>query len=395
MKVPQRLSVRVAALILVIAVVLVMAPRPGGRAYALEIKARAAVLMDYESGRIIFSQNPDVQLPPASVTKLMTMLLIAESIDSGRAKWDDLIRTSKNAAGMGGSQVYLREGEEMTLAEMTKAIAMVSANDASTAVAEYLYGSVELFIQKMNQRAQELGLKNTNFQNEHGLPDPKHYSSAHDLALIARELIRHPKILEWTSTWISYLRDGEFFLRNTNDLIQSYRGADGLKTGHTEEAGYCLCATAEVEGLRFISVIMGAETNQVRVDESTKLLNYGFRNFARAAVASQGEKLGTIRVRRGNPQDVPVGTSTDYAVLVERGKERFIETKLLPEEQIKLPLKRGQQIGTLIVMSGKEEVGRTAVVALQDVKQANFVVRFFRWLGDVVRGWFGRGAKGE
>jgi len=257
MKVPQKLSVRVAALILVIAVVLVMAPRPGGRAYALEIKARAAVLMDYESGRIIFSQNPDVQLPPASVTKLMTMLLIAESIDSGRAKWDDLIRTSKNAAGMGGSQVYLREGEEMTLAEMTKAIAMVSANDASTAVAEYLYGSVELFIQKMNQRAQELGLKNTNFQNEHGLPDPKHYSSAHDLALIARELIRHPKILEWTSTWISYLRDGEFFLRNTNDLIQSYRGADGLKTGHTEEAGYCLCATAEVEGLRFISVIMG------------------------------------------------------------------------------------------------------------------------------------------
>jgi len=393
MKVPQKLSVRAVALILIIAAVLVLVPQPGGKAYALEIKARAAVLMDAQSGRVIFSQEPDAKLPPASVTKLMTMLLIMESVDGGRAQWDDPIRTSRYAAGMGGSQIYLREGEEMTLAEMTKAIAMVSANDASTAVAEYLYGSVELFIKQMNQRAQELGLKNTNFQNEHGLPDPNHYSSAYDLALVARELLQYPKILEWTSTWISYLRNGEFFLRNTNDLIQSYRGADGLKTGHTEEAGYCLCATAEIEGLRFISVILGTETNQVRVDETTKLLNYGFRNFARAAVAKQGEELGTVRVRKGSPQDVPVGTGADYEVLVERGKERFIETRLLPmpNDQIKLPLKKGQQVGTVVVMSGKEEVGRTAAVALQDVKQANFVVRFFRWLSDVVRGWFGRG----
>lgn len=390
MKVPQKLSVRAAALILIIAAVLILVPCPGGNAYALEVKARAAVLMDFQSGRVIFSQNQDAKLPPASVTKLMTMLLIMESVDTGRAKWDDLIRTSKNAAGMGGSQIYLREGEEMTLAEMTKAIAMVSANDASTAVAEYLYGSVEFFIEKMNQRAQALGLKNTSFQNEHGLPNPKHYSSAYDLALVARELLQHPKILEWTATWISYLRDGQFFLRNTNDLIQSYRGADGLKTGHTEEAGYCLCATAEIEGLRFISVILGAETNQVRVDETTKLLNHGFRNFARAAVAAQGEELGTIRLRKGNPQDVPVGTSTDYEVLVERGKERFIETRLQPDAQIKLPVKKGQKIGTVIVMSGKEEVGRTAAVALRDVKQANPVVRFFRWLSDVVRGWFGK-----
>lgn len=392
MHAPRKKLVKVVTFMVIISIILILAPRPGDKAYALEINARSVVLMDYESGRVIYSQEPNIKVPPASVTKLMTMLVIVESVESGRANWDDPVRASRKAASMGGSEIYLREGEEMALADLTKAIAIVSANDACTAVAEYLYASTDLFVERMNERAQELGLRNTHFANEHGLPDPNHYSSAYDLALIARELLKHPKILEWTSTWIAYLRDGKFLLRNTNDLIQQYRGADGLKTGHTEEAGYCLCATAMIDGLRFISVIMGTESNETRVEESTKLLNYGFRNFAQAAVAKQGEKLGTIRVRRGSPQNVPVGTSEDFKVLVERGKERFIETKLLPlpDAQIKLPVKKGQQIGTVVVMSGNEEVGRTEAVALQDVKQANFIVRFFRWLADVVRGWFGK-----
>lgn len=376
-----------AAIVLAVMFSPVSFPRPVS---GLTIAARSAVLLDYESGRVLFEQNAHERLPPASVTKVMTLLLIMEAVESGRAGWNDPIQTSALAAGMGGSQIYLREGETFSLSEMTKAIAMVSANDASAAVAEHLYGSVDEFVDRMNARARELGLKDTHFQNEHGLPDPNHYSSAYDLAVISRELIRHPKILQWTSTWISHLRGGKFFMRNTNELIQKYRGADGLKTGHTDEAGFCLSATAKREGLRLVSVILGAESDAVRVAQTSNLLNYGFSNFARVVAARKGRQVGTVRIPEAGQPNVAVAAPQDFGVLVERGRERYIDKKVVPLARVKLPARKGEPVAELIVLSGNKEVGRTRLVAMTDVRRANFIVRFFRWLSDMVKGLFRR-----
>lgn len=359
-------------------------------ASALTVKAKSAVLIDFESGQVLYEQDSHRRLPPASVTKVMTMLLIVEAVEAGRVRWDDEVVTSAEAAGMGGSQIYLREGETMTLAEMTKAIAVVSANDSSAAVAEHIYGTIEDFVAAMNRRGKELGLKDTHFQNEHGLPDPGHYSSAYDLAVISRELLRHPKILEWTSTWITYLRDGKFFMRNTNELIQRYRGADGLKTGHTDEAGYSLSATARREGFRLVSVILGTSSNEVRIQETTRLLNYGFRNFARVAVIRKGESLGTVRIDQASPSNVSVVAPREFGVLVERGRERYIEKKVVPLPKLRPPIRKGEPVAELVVTSGRKEVGRTRLVALQDVRRANFIVRFFRWIAGLIRGLFRR-----
>lgn len=351
------------------------------KARALTIDARAAILIDAESGGVLYEQNADERLPPASVTKVMTMLLVMEAVDSGRAHWNDQVKTSAFAAGMGGSQVYLKEGEVFSLADMTKAIAMASANDASTAVAEYLYGTEQDFIDEMNKRAHQLGLKNTHFQNAHGLPDPKHYSSARDLSIISRELLKHPKILQWSSTWISSFRGGTFMLRNTNELIQRYPGADGLKTGHTSEAGFCLSGTAKREGFRLLTVTLGAKTNEQRIVQTSRLLDYGFRNYARVVVARKGRQLGTVRVPQASRRNVPVAVPADFGVLVERGRERYVDTRLVALHKLRLPVKKGKPIGELVVLSGKREVGRTQVVALQDVRRANFLLRFFRGIG--------------
>lgn len=367
-----------AVLLTVIVAAGVALPR---KARALTIDVKSAILVDSESGGVLFEQNADERLPPASVTKVMTMLLVMEAVDSGRAHWNDPVKTSAFAAGMGGSQVYLKEGEVLSLADMTKAIAMASANDASTAVAEHLYGTEEDFIGAMNKRARQLGLKNTHFQNAHGLPDPKHYSSARDLSIISRELLKHPKILQWSSTWTSSLRGGEFMLSNTNDLIKRYPGADGLKTGHTSEAGFCLSGTAKREGFRLITVILGAKTNEQRVAQTTRLLDYGFRNYARVVVARKGRQLGTVRVAEAGRQNVPVAVPADFGVLVERGRERYVDTRLVALRKLKLPVRKGKPIGELIVLSGKREVGRTQVVALQDVRRANFLLRFLRGIG--------------
>ena len=244
----------------------------------LTVDARAAVLMDPVSGKVLYAQNENLRLPPASVTKVMTMLLILEAVDRKKVSWDEKIIVSATAAGMGGSQVYLKEGEEFTLRELFKTIAVVSANDASAAVAEYLYGSIEDFVDAMNLKARNLGLKNTHFANETGLPDPGHYSSAYDLAVMSRELLKYPEVLKFTSIWLDTFRDGQFTLRNTNELLKVYRGADGLKTGHTAEAKFCLAATAKKGEFRLLSVIMGASSDAKRVAETKKLLDYGYRN---------------------------------------------------------------------------------------------------------------------
>ncbi len=360
--------------------------------FAFSIDARAAVLMDPLSGKVLFEQNKDQRWPPASVTKVMTMLLIMEAIDSGRVKWSDSIRTSALAAGMGGSQVYLKEGEEFSLAEMFKTIAVVSANDASTAVAEYLYGSDRDFIEAMNKKAKALGLKNTHFVNETGLPDPNHYSSAYDLALISKELLKYPEVLKYTSIWMDTFRNGEFQLRNTNELIRVYRGTDGLKTGHTEEAKYCLAATAKKGNLRLLSVILGAVSDGKRIAETRRLLDYGFRNYQWELIKKADQELGKVYLNGARPEMTPVELKENFGVLVERGREKLVETELTPIANLEYPIKAGGKIGLLKAIYHGEVLAETPVYTTVEVKKVNFLVRGWRWFRDLLRGFLKREA---
>ncbi len=358
---------------------------------AFSIDARAAVLMDPVSGRVLYAQNEDQRLPPASVTKVMTMLLIMEAVDSGRVRWDEMVRTSAEAAGMGGSQVYLREGEEMTLREMFKAIAVVSANDASAAVAEHLYGSIQDFIDAMNERAKALKLENTHFQNETGLPDPNHYSSAYDLAVMSRELIvKHPAVLEYTSIWLDSLRGGAFVLKNTNDLLRAYRGTDGLKTGHTDEAKFCLSATAQKGDFRLISVILGAASNAKRVSETRRLLDYGYRNFEWKTIRDSKQVAGQVYIREAQKREVPVKVKRDFRVLVERGKNVAVAAKLVADPKLKFPIPAGGRVGTIRAILDGKEIGRAPLYSTEKVNRANIFTRAWRWIWDTIGGWLGR-----
>lgn len=345
--------------------------------------AKAGVLIEAETGRVIFARNEHERLPPASVTKVMTMLLIMEAVDGGKASLDEEITTSRNAAGMGGSQIYLREGEVLSLEKMLEAIAIVSANDASTAVAEHLYGSTEAFIDAMNRRAEALGLKNTHFVNETGLPDLNHYTSVYDVALISQELIvKHPGVLKYTAIKTDSIRNGEFVLWNTNRLIGEFPGADGLKTGHTQEAGFCLAATAKREDMRLISVVFGAPSNAERLRLTRTLMETGFRNYIRSVVAKKGEVAGEVRINEAIGQ-VPVVLAKDLAIVVERN--RLAEVKkdlaLIPKTA---PLPKGAVVGSLVAKVDDEIVGQAPVATEAPVGRANFLVRLWwslvRWV---------------
>lgn len=359
-------------------------------AEAFSIDAKAAVLMEPVSGKVLYAQNEHERLPPASVTKVMSMLLIMEAVDSGRIGWEEKIITSTTAAGMGGSQIYLKEGEEMTLRDMFKAIAVVSANDASTAVAEHLYGSDVDFVDAMNARAKKLKLKNTHFANETGLPDPDHYSSAYDLAVISRELLKYPEVLKFTSIWMDSLRDGKFILRNTNELIRVYQGADGLKTGHTSEAKYCLAATAKRGDFRLLSVILGAESDAARVAQTKRLLDYGFRNFQWKPVFESKKVIGRVYIKGAKQEQVPVRLRSDFGVVVERDKESEVTTEITPVKNIKLPIKSGTRIGTVSALVDGKIIGQAPVYAAEDVEKANFLVRGWRWILDFFKKLFGK-----
>lgn len=357
--------------------------------YGFSINAKAAVLMDPASGGVLYSQDEHQRLPPASVTKVMTMLLVLEAVHQGRVKWDEMIRTSANAYGMGGSQVYLKEGEEFSLQEMFKAIAVVSANDASAAVAEHLYGSVPDFVDAMNERAQQLGLKDTHFANETGLPDPAHYSSAYDLAVISRELLKYPEVLKYTSIWLDSFRDGKFILRNTNELIRAYRGADGLKTGHTAEAKFCLSATAKKGDFRLLGVILGAASDAERVQQTKRLLDYGFRNYQWKLIQKSGE-IGTVYIREAQPDRVRVQLKSDFGAVVPRGTDQLIQTKILPDKRIKLPVNPGQAIATIKAFVNGKEVASAPAYSMVKARQANFIIHWWRTLWDFIYGLFNR-----
>lgn len=347
--------------------------------------SRSAVLMDAATGQVLFEKNSHEKLPPASVTKVMTMLLIMEAVDSGKVKWSDKIKTSENAASMGGSQIFLQVGEEMTLEEMMKGIAVASGNDASVAVAEHLAGSVDEFVRQMNERAAQLGLKDTHFANVNGLPVENHYSSAYDIAVISRELLKHERILKWTSIYSDYLRKGSekpFWLVNTNKLVRFYQGMDGLKTGFTAEARYCLSATAKRDQFRLISVVMGAPTSPIRNKEISQMMDWGFANYRSETVYKAGQVVETALVDKGETPKVPLVAKDTVGVVVKKGQHKEAITRQVEIGDIQAPLHKGQVVGVITASRKGEIVAKSDIVVASDVPKARFLTILGRTIND-------------
>nr|WP_240159552.1 D-alanyl-D-alanine carboxypeptidase family protein [Paenibacillus aceris] len=318
--------------------------------------AQSAVLMDADTGTVIAEKNKDAKLPPASITKIMTMLLIMEAIDKGNIKMDEKVRVSEYAASMGGSQIFLEPGEEMTVQEMLKGIAMASGNDASVAMAEKIAGSEENFVQMMNERAQQLGMKNTHFSNCNGLPVANHYTTANDIAVMSRELLKHEEITKFTGAYQDYLRKESptpFWLVNTNKLVRFYSGADGLKTGYTSEAKFCLSATAKRDNLRVVAVVLGEPNTKTRNAEVTKLFDYAFAQFTNYPLFKSGDSLGSFTVNKGQVSTVPLVAKQNYSILMKKGTATDnIRHELQLDPNLRAPITMGQPIGKIVVYSG-------------------------------------------
>lgn len=338
--------------------------------------ANSAVVIDADTGTIIFDKNKDAKLPPASITKIMTMLLIMEALDQGKIKMDEKVRTSEYAASMGGSQIFLEPGEEMTVNDMLKGIAMASGNDASVAMAEKLGGSEEGFVRMMNERAQQLGLKNTHFANPNGLPIDNHYSSAYDIALMSKELMKHEEITQFTGVYQDYLRKETpkpFWLVNTNKLVRFYSGADGLKTGYTSEAKFCLSATAKRDNFRVIAVVMGEPDTKTRNAEVTKLFDFAFSQYTNMPIYKTGDAIGELKISKGETPVVPLTAKHPYSVLLKKGDEGSgIRHEVQLADNVKAPVTAGQPIGKIVVYKGDQVLTEFALEAPADVRKAGF-----------------------
>ncbi|WP_026585155.1 D-alanyl-D-alanine carboxypeptidase family protein [Bacillus sp. J33] len=346
---------------------------------------KSAILIERDTGSILYDKNSGEQLPPASMTKVMTMLLIMEAIDEGKLSWDEKIRTSEYAASMGGSQIFLEPGEEMTTKQMLQGIAIGSGNDASVAMAERIAGSEEAFVEMMNKKAKELGLKNTNFQNPTGLPAENHYSTAHDMAIMAKELLKYEDITEFTGTYEAYLRedtDKKFWLVNTNRLVRFYPGVDGLKTGFTSEAKYCLTATAQKDGMRVIAVVFGAPTSKERNAQVTKMLDYAFSQYKTHPMYERNHALGKVSVSKGEKKQVEALTSEPISLLTKKGEGiEDIEQKVTLNKNIKAPVQKGDKIGTLTLKKDGKTLVESPLVAKEDSKEATWWTLFKRSMG--------------
>lgn len=339
----------------------------------LNLESGGAVLIEQTTGQVLYDHNMHEKLRPASVTKVMSILLIMEAVDSGQITLQDKVPCSENAAGMGGSQIWLEVGEELTVDEMLKAICVVSANDCTVAMAEYLCGSEEAFVTKMNERAKELGMNDTTFKNCHGIDEDGHLTSAYDIALMSRELLNnHPTILNYTTIWMDTLRDGESELVNTNKLIRNYKGATGLKTGSTSVALYNLSASATRDGMSLIAVILKAPTTKIRFSEAQKLLDYGFNNYEFKSLAVRGNVLKEADVTKGVTSKVNLIVENDVGILLKKGEDKNIEQTINMEENITAPVYEGQKVGEIVFTLNNEEVGRTNIVAEKAVEKKTF-----------------------
>ncbi len=332
------------------------------------LPCKSALLMEAESGRVLFAQSENERLPIASVTKIMTTLLVMEAIDSGKIKLTDTVTVGPEAAKMGGSQVYLEAGEQMTVDDMLKALVVVSANDATVAMAEHLAGSEQSFVALMNAKANELGMQNTHFENCHGLNEENHYSSALDVAIMTRELLKHELVLKYTNIWMDTIRNGAFGLANTNKLIRFYNGANGMKTGFTDTAKYCLSGTAKRDGMQLIAVVIGADTSDIRFANTKKLLDFGFANYAvKTPEAVQIEPISVV----GGKQDLLEVEYSPSGILLEKGM-KAPEAQVEVPESIEAPVKEGDVVGKVLYKSGDTVLLEIPVTAKHEVEKNTF-----------------------
>ena len=341
-----------------------------GQAADLQTPGKSAVLMDVATGTVLYESNPHERLAPASVTKIMTMLLIMEAIDSGKISWDDMVTASEAASAKGGSQIYLKVGETMAVSDMVKSIAVSSANDCACAMAEHLAGSESAFVEQMNQRAKELGMDDTHFVNCTGLDDDpaaqEHRTCAYDIALMSRELLKnHPDITKFTTIWMDTVRNGAFGLSNTNKMVRFYSGCTGLKTGFTSGAGYCLSSSARRDGLELIAVVMGAETSKDRFSACKSILDYGFSNYALYTPALQ--EGAAVPVKLGTRSCVAVVPSGSGELLIDKGQRNSVTTEITLTESVTAPVSSGQQLGELTVRVGEQVLSRLPLVAASAV----------------------------
>ena len=343
------------------------------------VTAPSALLMEASSGQVLYELNADEKLPIASVTKSMTMLLIMEALDSGKIKLTDKVQTSEYAASMGGSQVFLEPGEEMSVEDMLKAIAVASGNDAAVAMAEFIAGTESAFVEMMNKRAQELGCKNTHFINCNGLDEtPEHHSTARDVATISCELLKHPKILDYTTIWMDTLRGGEFGLSNTNKLIRFYKGANGIKTGSTSVAKYCLSASAKRDGMQLVAVILAAPSSAERFASATKLLDYGFANYSVVNAASKIGELNPVPVIGGKTDLVTPMADTSVNFIVKKGNQDKVDVSLAFDEPLKAPISKGQKIGAATLSIDGNKVAACDILAKEPVERMNLSTMFWK-----------------
>ena len=322
----------------------------------LGLNAKSAILMEEATGNILYESNPDERLPIASVTKVMTMLLIMEAVDSGKISLDDMVTVSGNAMSYGGSTMFLETGEQLTVNDMLKGIAVASANDGCVAMAEHLAGSESAFVDMMNEKAKELGMENTHFMNTNGLDEDDHYSSARDVAIMSRELMKHETIFNYTSIWMDTLRGGKFQLANTNKLIRFYDGANGLKTGSTSKALCCLSAAAKRNDMQLIAVVLGAPTSAERFASAKSLLDYGFANYAVNTQITAGDEVQKIAVEKGVDKEVDVVAGDSCSTLVKKGQEDNITKEIKIDETITAPIEAGQKIGTMTISRDGEVI---------------------------------------
>lgn len=338
-----------------------------------EIACKSAVLMEAQTGGILYEMNADRSLPPASVTKVMTLLLVMEAIEQGKIKWEDTVTASAHACSMGGSQIYLKEGERMSVEDLVKSVVIASANDAALALAEYIAGSEQSFVKMMNDKALQLDMLNTKFENTNGLDDTtlNHYTSARDIAIMSRELIRHQKILEYSSIWMDTIRDGAFGLTNTNRLVRFYKGCTGLKTGSTAKAGFCVSATAERDGMTLICVVMGAENRDTRNQIATQLLDWGFANFG--LLAKPGGELTGIAVKGGTQSTVTAKYGAFYCVMPKGDLAKVKELAEMDAPHFAAPLRVGDKLGKVTYTLDGKQIGSVSILCTQNVEKLGFM----------------------
>ncbi len=358
--------------------------------FALETSAKSSILIEQSTGTIISEEESHTRLPMASMTKMMTLLIIMENIESGKIKLDDMVPISENAASMGGSQVYLSANTTMKLDTLLKSICIASANDATYAIAEYIAGTSDAFVKLMNEKAKELGLKDTNFENVHGLDSDNHFSSAYDMAFIAKELLNHPKILEYSSIYEDYIthpNGTNTWIVNTNKLLNYYEGLDGLKTGYTTKSGYCITATAKRNNMRLISVVMGEENNKIRNQDTIALLNYGFSNFKIETILKSDADLGKINIKSGKSENAKLKLMNDAVDLVnilEQNKYNYKITR----DKVSAPLKVGDKAGSLIIYANDIKIKEYDLTIDKDIKKAGYFDYLKRNIKYFFRGYY-------